>query len=240
MLVLRNGSGTPLWCVHPGGGLGWPYQALAARVGDRPVYALQARGLDGVTPVAESMGALVRDYADRIVRAQPDGPYQLAGWSFGGTAAHAIAAELRGRGHEVALLALIDSLPATGDGGGPADPSEEELGAAMRAWAGARYGDMVDSEEYRRIATAVLAVMRNNRKMLREYRSPVFDGDVIVFRAGRTPEGAPVTESLARRWAEVVRGEITEHVVDATHDDLDLPAPSAAIGAVLAERPAGR
>ncbi|WP_280313945.1 non-ribosomal peptide synthetase [Nocardia wallacei] len=240
MLVLRNGSGTPLWCVHPGGGLGWPYQALAARVGDRPVYALQARGLDGVTPVAESMGALVRDYADRIVRAQPDGPYQLAGWSFGGTAAHAIAAELRGRGHEVALLALIDSLPATGDGGGPAEPSEEELGAAMRAWAGARYGDMVDSEEYRRIATAVLAVMRNNRKMLREYRSPVFDGDVIVFRAGRTPEGAPVTESLARRWAEVVRGEITEHVVDATHDDLDLPAPSAAIGAVLAERPAGR
>ncbi|WP_280365356.1 non-ribosomal peptide synthetase [Nocardia wallacei] len=241
MLLLRNGSGTPLWCVHPGGGLGWPYQALAAHVGDRPVYALQARGLDGVTPVAESMSELVTDYADRIVRAQPDGPYQLAGWSFGGTAAHAIAAELRGRGHDVALLALIDSLPATADGtGGPAEPAEEELSAAMRAWASARYGDMVDSDEYRRIATAVLTVMRNNRKMLREYRSPDFRGDVLVFRAGLTPDGAPVTESLAERWSEVVHGEITEHVVDSAHDDLDLPAPSAAVGAVLAERLAAR
>ena len=43
-------------------------------------------------------------------RVQPDGPYQLGGWSFGGLVAYEMAQQLRAAGADVALLALLDTV----------------------------------------------------------------------------------------------------------------------------------
>jgi thioesterase domain-containing protein len=40
---------------------------------------------------------------------QPEGPYQLAGWSFGGTVALEMAQQLQKRGEGVAMLGVIDT-----------------------------------------------------------------------------------------------------------------------------------
>ncbi|MFH4082186.1 thioesterase domain-containing protein, partial [Acinetobacter baumannii] len=45
---------------------------------------------------------------------QPEGPYHLVGWSFGGQAAHAVATLLQDKGEEVALLAVMDTYPLDG------------------------------------------------------------------------------------------------------------------------------
>ncbi|MCZ9343769.1 phosphopantetheine-binding protein, partial [Streptomyces sp. TRM76130] len=48
VLPLRaEGAGTPLFGVHPAGGLAWCYAGLTARLPGQPVYGLQARGLTG-------------------------------------------------------------------------------------------------------------------------------------------------------------------------------------------------
>ena len=48
-------------------------------------------------------------YLAAIRQVQPEGPYQLAGWSFGGTLALEMAQQLHQGAESVALLAIIDT-----------------------------------------------------------------------------------------------------------------------------------
>ncbi|MFE5558954.1 thioesterase domain-containing protein [Streptomyces sp. NPDC056544] len=54
---------------------------------------------------------------------QPEGPHRPLGRSFGGVMGHAPAVELRARGHEVELLAVVDAYPGSGE----AEPEEGQL-----------------------------------------------------------------------------------------------------------------
>ncbi|MEU4770243.1 AMP-binding protein, partial [Actinosynnema sp. NPDC023794] len=112
VLPLRaTGALPPLFCVHPGAGIGWSYAGLLRDLGpDRPVYALQAPGLTGAQP--GSVAELAARFATHIRRVRPNGPYHLLGWSFGGVVAHAAAAALRADGAEVGLLTLLDAYPS--------------------------------------------------------------------------------------------------------------------------------
>ena len=48
-------------------------------------------------------------YIEAVQTIQPQGPYLLGGWSLGGTVAFEMARQLQEAGHQVALLALLDS-----------------------------------------------------------------------------------------------------------------------------------
>ncbi|WP_454200088.1 thioesterase domain-containing protein, partial [Nocardia sp. Marseille-Q1738] len=90
LLPLRPaGSAAPLFCVHPVSGISWSYAGLAAYLDpDRPIYGLQ-------TPVLAAAEAVMPDsiqdwaarYVELIREVQPEGPYHLLGWSFGGVIA---------------------------------------------------------------------------------------------------------------------------------------------------------
>ena len=126
LLPLRTkGTRNPVFCVHAGSGLGWSYAGLLPYLDqDIPVYALQARGLTG-GKLPESVEEAARDYLEQILRIQPEGPYYLLGYSFGGAVAHAIAALLEEGGSEVGLLTLLDCFPIS-----PAGRREVEEGMA--------------------------------------------------------------------------------------------------------------
>ena len=111
LLPIRpEGELPPLFCIHPASGLAWSYQTLSRQVPPgRPVYGLQAPQIGGETPGPTTIDEIARRYADEIRTVQPEGPYHLLGWSLGGVIAHAIAAEMRAAGSEVALLAMLDT-----------------------------------------------------------------------------------------------------------------------------------
>jgi amino acid adenylation domain-containing protein len=111
LIVLRaGGTQAPLICVHPAGGTVMCYADLAVALGiDHPVYALQAPGLTDGARALHTVEAMARTYLDVILAHQPKGPYMLAGWSSGGLIAYQMAKELKSRGLEVALLALLDT-----------------------------------------------------------------------------------------------------------------------------------
>ncbi|MYS60179.1 MULTISPECIES: non-ribosomal peptide synthetase [Streptomycetaceae] len=109
----------PLFLVHPLGGNVLCYVRLARHLPDeQPLYALQAGGAEpGTEPVA-TMGALAKSYLEAIRRVQPEGPYHLGGWSFGGFVAFEMAKQLIADGGpgQVASLILLDSIaPTPGD-----------------------------------------------------------------------------------------------------------------------------
>jgi thioesterase domain-containing protein len=55
---------------------------------------------------------MARSYLEAVKARQPDGPYYLGGYCFGGNVAYEMARQLRMQGQEVALVVLIDSAPA--------------------------------------------------------------------------------------------------------------------------------
>lgn len=83
---------------------------LSLQIGrDRPVYALQARGLYGDQPPHESFEDMARDYLAEIRTIQPHGPYLLGGFSGGGLVAYEMAQQLRAVGERISAVIMLDT-----------------------------------------------------------------------------------------------------------------------------------
>ncbi|HZJ24782.1 MAG TPA: thioesterase domain-containing protein, partial [Anaerolineales bacterium] len=105
-----EGVRRPLFLVHPLAGLVFPYYELALHLGpDQPVYGLQSIGIAGEASPLIQIEAMAEHYLAAIHQVQPEGPYQLAGWSFGGTLALEMAQQLQKPGESVAFLGIIDT-----------------------------------------------------------------------------------------------------------------------------------
>jgi acetoacetyl-CoA synthetase len=107
----ETGAGAPLFIVHGLTGIALNLRALGLRIqGGRPVYAVQARGLDSLDPPVDRIEDMAADYINHIRRLQPRGPYLLAGFCFGGLVAFEMARQLAAAGDRVDFLGLLDSF----------------------------------------------------------------------------------------------------------------------------------
>ncbi|MEX0267857.1 amino acid adenylation domain-containing protein [Leptolyngbyaceae cyanobacterium UHCC 1019] len=105
-----DGSKQPFFCVHPMFGVVFPYLELAHHLGsDRSFYGLQPLGLDGKSPPLNRIEAIAAYYIQAIQTVQPQGPYLIGGWSFGGMVAFEMAQQLTQAGEQIALLAILDT-----------------------------------------------------------------------------------------------------------------------------------
>jgi amino acid adenylation domain-containing protein len=109
--IQPSGSKPPFFCVHPILGVVFPYYELAYSLGfDQPFYGLQPLGLDGKQSPFTRIEEMAAHYIEALRQVQPSGPYFLGGWSFGGLVAFEMAQQLLSAGHQVALLAIFDTL----------------------------------------------------------------------------------------------------------------------------------
>jgi acetoacetyl-CoA synthetase len=111
LVPMRGGtSDRSLFVVHAMGGdvLHVRPLALALDTG-RPVYGLQARGMDPRYEPQTSVEEMAATYIDVIRLVQPNGPYAIAGYSMGGLVAYEMARRLSAAGERVEMLALIDA-----------------------------------------------------------------------------------------------------------------------------------
>lgn len=111
VVTLRSGgSKSPLWLIHPGVGEVLVFLNLANHFTDRPIYALRARGFDG-EEFFKSVEEMTQTYFSAIKRVQPEGPYALAGYSYGGTIAFEIGKKMIANGDENPFLCVFDQPP---------------------------------------------------------------------------------------------------------------------------------
>ncbi|GMW00485.1 MAG: hypothetical protein AMXMBFR84_16220 [Candidatus Hydrogenedentota bacterium] len=106
-----TGSRTPFFCVAPAGGLVFPYFSMLSYIdADQPFYGLQDPSLNSGARPFTTIEELADFHVGTIERMQPNGPYLLGGWSFGGYVALEIARRLAAKGETVAFLAIIDQI----------------------------------------------------------------------------------------------------------------------------------
>ncbi|WP_432137816.1 alpha/beta fold hydrolase, partial [Streptomyces sp. bgisy154] len=237
VLPLNRDPGTgkpPVWFLHGGGGLGWAYFTFGPHIPDRPAYALQSRGSNGTDPLAGSVQEMIDDYLAEMLRVQPEGPFHLVGWSYGGPLAHALAVELDRLGHRVGLVAVLDSQPATTR---PESGFKQVSGRTpdlYRADVEEIFGQFMNTRGMDSFLDTMSKVGANNLNKMGDFESPVYRGDLLYFNAklDKTEE----VSSWGPDWRPHVLGTIEEHPVDATHHDLHMPGPAGQIMRVIAER----
>ncbi|MFM2303856.1 MAG: hypothetical protein RLZZ135_1266 [Cyanobacteriota bacterium] len=105
-----GGHKPPLFCIHPVGGNILEYYSLAGYLNqDRPIYGLQAQGIDGKQKLIDRVEEMASHFIKEIQTVQPHGPYLLIGYSFGGLLAFEMAQQLYRQGEKVDLLGLLDT-----------------------------------------------------------------------------------------------------------------------------------
>ncbi|HVZ15487.1 MAG TPA: alpha/beta fold hydrolase [Terriglobales bacterium] len=112
LVLIKEGSQRPpLFIVHGFGGNVMELFPVGRQIDyEGPVYAIQARGLDGREPPLATIEEMADYYLKSIRQAYPYGPYNLSGYSYGGLVAFEMACRLKACGEHVPLLALFDTV----------------------------------------------------------------------------------------------------------------------------------
>jgi acetoacetyl-CoA synthetase len=214
--VLRPGHGRPLFLFADAWGQLNLYGGLVQQLAtQRPVLGLQVPLLaaDGHHRDVPDLAA---EAVARLREVQPEGPYSLVGYSFGGLLAYATATALREAGHAVGFLGLSDVLPPA------AALTCSELRARgwirraqlaherlRRPWRRARPDTVGDGSE--------AAFFAASQRMAEAFRPAPYDGAVTYYLAeGRLPV---VGNSLAG-WRRVAPHLLVTEV-PGHHMDLD-------------------
>ncbi|MER5931170.1 amino acid adenylation domain-containing protein [Streptomyces sp. NPDC002054] len=209
-----------LWFIHPGGGICWPYLGFAGRLPQyTTINGIQAKGFDGRTKLPESIDEMILDYVGEILEIQPEGPFHLAGYSIGGTFAQAIAAELQQRGHEVALLAMLDSVPST-----YLVTQASPTAGALREYFQEQLTGQAGSEDYESFLDNAVRVILNHTSLTPGFNSPVFHGDALFFNAVPNPDA-----TFGDLWKPFITGTVKQYDIETTHHEMVLPEPAAEI-----------
>ncbi|WP_344681211.1 amino acid adenylation domain-containing protein [Saccharopolyspora taberi] len=220
--VRDEGSGPPLFCVHPVGGEVLCYAELA-RALERRLIAVQAPEETSATTIEQ----LAKLYAEEIRRAQPSGPYFLAGWSMGGLLAFEMAGELNRQGEEVGLLALLDTHvpPAhrASIAGHDELPVLSRFAADALRLANRDVDDLQDLDPLRladilenagissKVDTQrLLDVFTRNSEAVAQHRLRPTDQRIVLFQSAEGNSG------LARQWGPWA-GSVDSHIVPGDH-----------------------
>ena len=108
--VKPNGYKPPLFIVHGAGLNILNFSHIIQHFDeDQPVYAIQGVGPNGYDNWFESIEAMAKTYIDSILKINPNGPYALAGFSFGGIVAFEMARQLKEQGKTVSFIGLLDT-----------------------------------------------------------------------------------------------------------------------------------
>jgi amino acid adenylation domain-containing protein len=216
LMPLQRGSShqRPLFFVHPGGGTVLSYLELARNLDSaQTVYGLESLNLDNEQRLHTKIEDMAAYYIQVMQTVQPQGPYNIGGWSFGGLVAFEIAQQLRSQGQEVATVVLLDTSPFT---------DYEELNEAddtdfiqdlLARKNGAILGipPELDVEQAQRL----LQVFKGHVMASNDYNPQPYPGHVDLFLA----EGGIASESLESiaGWQQLATHGVNIHWIPGDH-----------------------
>jgi len=218
----EKGDGPPLFFVHGGGGgVMYVNDLLQDLRCPNPIYGLHAPPLDGGARLPRRIEEFSTRYIREIRKIQPRGPYNIIGYSGGGTIAYEMARQLRQSGDRVAFLGLIETTTARFRGGAGsipaptvADGNDTLFQAAKRAYGNLRKTiTKIKYESPNNIRHTVgIAIPHHERdrffmrwfaKAETLYQPGPYPGSIILFARKET------AGSYHSQWASLAAGGVT-------------------------------
>jgi acyl-CoA synthetase (AMP-forming)/AMP-acid ligase II/thioesterase domain-containing protein/acyl carrier protein len=232
LVCLKPGTGEPpVFLIHGIGGNVVEMLPMARRVTyPGEVIGIQARGLDRGDAPRRSVRVMAADYLVEVKARQPEGPYHLCGYSFGGLVAFEMASQLAESGDEVGLVGLFDTLMSplrwplptwcSLAGRGVARTTAGLRSASLRQWPAElgklpelvhgrldqlntlwqQYGMLLPRSPASTPARA-LSVAASSLVASARYRPGLYAGHLTLFTPASRQPGLPSAETLWRRHA---------------------------------------
>jgi thioesterase domain-containing protein len=252
--IQPSGNNTPLFCVHPGGGMVNCYVPLARALGpEQPLYGLESYGFGKAEIPRTQIEEMAAAYIADLLRIQPEPPFQLAGWSLGGVVAYEMALQLIRSGKEVSLLSMFDAEPnlfrrpgrnepawdvslserlqelLIKDGVPGKDigslPSQERISLLLDRWKTAgRLSSCTTEDQLRQF----LRVWLTNEAAKRRYVMVPLPVRIVLFRSTL---GNHNDEDY--KWSDLAMGGVDVYQYPVDHDDFMSPPNAQKIAAVL-------
>ncbi|NET73537.1 MAG: AMP-binding protein, partial [Sphaerospermopsis sp. SIO1G2] len=236
LVKIQSGGAKPtLFCAHPIGGNVLEYYSIAKYLGEeQPVYGLQSIGLDGKQAPLTKLEDMAKEYIKEMKSVQPEGPYYLLGYSFGGMLAFEIAQQLYRQGDTIAALVLLDRRNSQFKALRPSFIKSLEIhikNLSQLDWKGRykyflnrvkykyvyqgdysefmmnQWGDSIDSE-YENVFRANLQAMNN-------YQPQVYPGKLTLLRCRVQPLNQALSDDLG--WSHLVDGDVEVYPIPGDH-----------------------
>jgi len=226
--IQTTGTKPPFFCIHGANGAVVRFYALAQYMGaDQPFYGIQANGLGAEQACHTRTEDMAEHYISEIRKVQPQGPYFLGGYSYGGTIAFEMAQQLAAAGHGEATVVLFDTnLPVrNGDSKSGASAMREILRAPLAQWPAYFWRVLTipvrEIERRRHVAR-----LPENSKRVRsaclqaekEYHPQKYSGRVILFRSSHKPLGQVVDPRAA--WKTFAARGLEIREVQSNHENI--------------------
>ncbi|MQA67291.1 MAG: AMP-binding protein [Alphaproteobacteria bacterium] len=242
--IQPHGDRPPFFCVHDGNAEVLKYRELSRFLGpEQPFYGIQSRGLDGEEEPFTNIDEMAAYYVQEIRKVQPDGPYYIGGYSFGGRVAYVMAQALRAEGEEVALLALIDTFCHAGRSrvgwgewlGLHRDRLREQSFFRIPAYLWLRAKNLAElmyvnlrRESYsaawhfyksrgRPLPRFLRRPVAANDMIRHNYRPRPYDGDAVLFKAERNAWNHPDQHD---GWYGLIEGRLEVRPITGTHFEI--------------------
>jgi thioesterase domain-containing protein len=240
LITLRAGpSHRALYFVHPLGGEVLAYRELAAAIrSPLRVLGMRWQPAEDWPPLSAALEQMATIHTMQLRSLQPNGPYLLAGWSFGGVLAYEIAQQLVAAGETVSFLGLLDANPVRDPLTGELTRENSGVSSLARVLDSTAFTqpvseahalDLVRSDEYlcRLLGSTIpegvtaahlrrnLAITRDSIHAAIHYRPRSYSGPIYLFQAeGASRELRSSLESELRRLAV---GEFHHYTVPGSH-----------------------
>ena len=199
MCVYSENTGPKLVFVHTANTGSTAYYRLAARIGSRVSFSvIEPFNLYHPEEARYGIRQIAAHYIEILKRHQPNGPYSLGGWCYGGMVAHEMACQLEEAGEEVRRLVLLDAQAPTGD-------QLRESFRAMSAEVDRTYFETSPLFAELREAGLLEDMIRNathSSEDMMNHVPSVFHGDVLYFKPDQLP--ANLSETSIRYWKEMM------------------------------------
>jgi non-ribosomal peptide synthetase component F/thioesterase domain-containing protein/acyl carrier protein len=218
LVALKAGDGSPpVFIIHGlGGNVAGLFPMTRRMTYPGAVIGIQARGLAGKNPPHATVEAMAVEYLREVKARQPDGPYNLCGYSFGGLVAFEMARRLRDSGDEVALVGLFDTMMSplrwplrswlSIVRGRVVRFAAGVITAPIHTWpasvwkmgcrAGARVRDFLKSAPTRILKVETSALIASAR-----YRPGFYPGELTLFTPVERGPGLPSPQAIWRKHA---------------------------------------
>lgn len=237
--IQTNGDKPPLFCIHAKGGNVLFYRNLVQHLQpNQPVYGIQPQGLDGRQAPSTSVVEMASRYIQEIRKVQPQGPYFLGGFSFGGLVAYEMAQQLYAQGEKISLLAIFDTPISIAGSNSPTNLRESKFLQLVKALSLQPKGQLTDVWEWikwhstegrfrnfyrfylRHIKRSpldlqLLDVMIANHQAGKSYVPLVYPGKLTFFRASQQDVDVEINHESA--WKSLAGGGLESYEIPGSH-----------------------
>lgn len=204
LLKMINKNPPYLFLCHPISGLLHCFDPLISQ-SELPIsiYGLEDPSIGSNKMLYKNLLDMAKDYLDTIKKIQPNGPYFLMGYSFGGNVLYEVANLIKEEGETISLLAMIDSWAINSTIYAKEDNFKKHIQSI-----------------HPELSKQIIDLAWEREKLLINHIPSKINQNIILFKASELSKAYQDINDAKNGWVNYNQSEIVCHTIHANHESI--------------------